>query len=141
MPQNKTNPNTNTLVTLQNPLQPTRAERPQKVLVSSTPKTTHMKYVRYLSSPENKNLPPLRAQTRHQTMTKTCHQPGANQHPTQATKQKYSILLRKEVIQPHLPVRLPCYDFVPIANPTFDHSPHQKWWLGHGLRVLPTFMT
>ena len=32
-------------------------------------------------------------------------------------------LLRKEVIQPHLPVRLPCYDFVPIANPTFDHSP------------------
>ena len=32
-------------------------------------------------------------------------------------------LPRKEVIQPHLPVRLPCYDFVPIANPTFDHSP------------------
>src|SRR3954454_16666695 len=25
------------------------------------------------------------------------------------------VLLRKEVIQPHLPVRLPCYDFVPIA--------------------------
>ena len=34
-------------------------------------------------------------------------------------------LLRKEVIQPHLPVRLPCYDFVPIANPTFDHSPQK----------------
>ena len=33
------------------------------------------------------------------------------------------LLLRKEVIQPHLPVRLPCYDFVPIANPTFDSSP------------------
>ena len=32
-------------------------------------------------------------------------------------------LLRKEVIQPHLPVRLPCYDFVPIANPTFNRSP------------------
>jgi hypothetical protein len=31
-------------------------------------------------------------------------------------------LLRKEVIQPHLPVRLPCYDFVPIAGPTFDGS-------------------
>ena len=43
-----------------------------------------------------------------------------------ATKQNNYILLRKEVIQPHLPVRLPCYDFVPIANPTFDHSPHQK---------------
>jgi hypothetical protein len=31
-------------------------------------------------------------------------------------------LLRKEVIQPHLPVRLPCYDFTPIADPTFDSS-------------------
>ncbi len=31
-----------------------------------------------------------------------------------------SDLLRKEVIQPHLPVRLPCYDFVPITSPTFD---------------------
>ena len=31
--------------------------------------------------------------------------------------------LRKEVIQPHLPVRLPCYDFVPITSPTFDRSP------------------
>ena len=32
------------------------------------------------------------------------------------------ILLRKEVIQPHLPVRLPCYDFTPITDPTFDGS-------------------
>ena len=29
------------------------------------------------------------------------------------------ILRRKEVIQPHLPIRLPCYDFTPIADPTF----------------------
>ena len=29
-------------------------------------------------------------------------------------------LLRKEVIQPHLPIRLPCYDFTPIIRPTFD---------------------
>jgi hypothetical protein len=49
------------------------------------------------------------------------------------------LLLRKEVIQPHLPVRLPCYDFVPIASPTFDHS--LPYGLGHGLRVLPTFVT
>ncbi len=49
------------------------------------------------------------------------------------------MLLRKEVIQPHLPVRLPCYDFVPIASPTFDHSLRKR--LGHGLRVLPTFVT
>ena len=30
------------------------------------------------------------------------------------------MLLRKEVIQPHLPVRLPCYDFTPIMNYTLD---------------------
>ena len=29
-------------------------------------------------------------------------------------------LLRKEVIQPHLPIRLPCYDFTLVINPTFD---------------------
>ena len=27
--------------------------------------------------------------------------------------------LEKEVIQPQLPLRLPCYDFVPVASPTF----------------------
>lgn len=48
------------------------------------------------------------------------------------------MLLRKEVIQPHLPVRLPCYDLVPIANPTFDSSLTR---IGHWLRVLPTFVT
>ena len=32
-----------------------------------------------------------------------------------------AVLLRKEVIQPHLPVRLPCYDFTPIADSTFDN--------------------
>ena len=47
-----------------------------------------------------------------------CHAP----HPQKHNQRKP---LRKEVIQPHLPVRLPCYDFVPIANPTFDHSPRQ----------------
>ena len=32
-------------------------------------------------------------------------------------------LPRKEVIQPHLPVRLPCYDFTPLAPHTFGASP------------------
>ena len=31
-------------------------------------------------------------------------------------------LLRKEVIQPHLPIRLPCYDLTPIIEPTFGCS-------------------
>ena len=36
----------------------------------------------------------------------------------------FSYLPRKEVIQPHLPVRLPCYDFTPLAPHTFGASPH-----------------
>ena len=32
--------------------------------------------------------------------------------------QSMTILLRKEVIHPHVPVRIPCYDFVPIIDPT-----------------------
>ena len=47
----------------------------------------------------------------------TAHTPDLGMH--------FVVLLRKEVIQPHLPVRLPCYDFVPIADPTFDSSPHK----------------
>ena len=35
----------------------------------------------------------------------------------------YRGLLRKEVIQPHLPIRLPCYDFTPIIEPTFGRVP------------------
>jgi hypothetical protein len=54
------------------------------------------------------------------------------------SRTKTVLFLRKEVIQPHLPVRLPCYDFTPIANPTFDSSLPKG--LGHWLRVLPTFV-
>ena len=42
---------------------------------------------------------------------------------------------RKEVIQPQLPLRLPCYDFTPVTNSTFDRS--LPCGLGHGLRVSP----
>ena len=63
----------------------------------------------------------------------------ATRHRNLRARRSEAKLLRKEVIQPHLPVRLPCYDFVPIASPTFDRSPPHG--LGHGLRVLPTFVT
>ena len=33
----------------------------------------------------------------------------------QAPQKKF---LRKEVIQPQVPLRLPCYDFTPVADPT-----------------------
>ena len=32
------------------------------------------------------------------------------------------LLLRKEVIQPLVPQRLPCYDFIPITTHTLDGS-------------------
>src|SRR5437868_10436179 len=35
-------------------------------------------------------------------------------------RSKSSGFPRKEVIQPQLPLRLPCYDFTPIIDPTFD---------------------
>ena len=38
------------------------------------------------------------------------------------TKIRISILHRKEVIQPHLPVGIPCYDLSPVTDPTFDVS-------------------
>ena len=47
-----------------------------------------------------------------------------------------AILPRKEVIQPHLPVRLPCYDFTPLTNHTFGDSP--PFGLGRRLRVQST---
>ena len=45
-------------------------------------------------------------------------------------------LPRKEVIQPHLPVRLPCYDFTPLTSHTFGTSP--PCGLGRRLRVQAT---
>ena len=45
-------------------------------------------------------------------------------------------LPRKEVIQPHLPVRLPCYDFTPLAPHTFDAS--APYGFGRRLRVQTT---
>ena len=49
------------------------------------------------------------------------------------------VLPRKEVIQPQLPLRLPCYDFVPITSPTFDTCLPEG--LAQWLQVLPAFMT
>ena len=46
--------------------------------------------------------------------------------------------LRKEVIQPHLPIRLPCYDFTPVIDLTFDGS--LLFRLGYRLRALSTPM-
>ena len=50
--------------------------------------------------------------------------------------------LRKEVIQPQVPLRLPCYDFTPVADLTVDGYPlsSEDKGLAHRLRVKPTPM-
>ena len=43
---------------------------------------------------------------------------------------------RKEVIQPHLPIRLPCYDFTPIIYPTFGGWLHKGYLTDFGCYKL-----
>jgi hypothetical protein len=50
----------------------------------------------------------------------------------------YSRCSRKEVIQPQVPLRLPCYDFAPVTELAFGRS--LPCGLGHGLRALPAPM-
>jgi hypothetical protein len=47
-------------------------------------------------------------------------------------------ILRKEVIQPQVPLRLPCYDFTPVAKPTVVACLSCE--LAQRLRVDPTPM-
>ena len=57
-----------------------------------------------------------------------------NSHPQMVVR-----IPRKEVIQAHLPVHLPCYDFVPVTSPTLDSA--LPYGLGYRLQVLPAPMT
>ncbi len=69
--------------------------------------------------------PPTRRRavlTRSAATSQPNSQCSTHEQPLGTSARDRLVLLRKEVIQPHLPVRLPCYDFVPIASPTFDSS-------------------
>ena len=77
------------------------------------PTTPHTSARRSAAQPSVRHTPTRPAQTH---TAQTNKQPGRGNHAQLP-------ILRKEVIQPHLPVRLPCYDFVPITSPTFDRSP------------------
>ncbi len=52
-----------------------------------------------------------------------------------ADKVIYIAISRKEVFQPHLPVRLPCYDLAPVISLALGRSCD-----GHELQALPTPM-
>src|SRR5690606_983346 len=54
------------------------------------------------------------------------------------SQQQATGFLRKEVIQPQVPLRLPCYDFTPVADLTVAGC--LPCGLAHRLRVKPTPM-
>ena len=43
---------------------------------------------------------------------------GMGEALPEASSGAFCQILRKEVIQPQVPLRLPCYDFTPVADPT-----------------------
>ena len=87
------------------PTGPPKGTRTKQVLKKNPDR--HTRYGHLLA-----DIPPLSSPHRHHARA-----PKQGRPPHGGQR-----LLRKEVIQPHLPVRLPCYDLVPIAGPTFDGS-------------------
>jgi hypothetical protein len=82
------------------------------------------------TSPQNRSLcstqphpPHTHTHAQASSVQRARNQVKGEPRPSEPQSPHHTVrLLRKEVIQPHLPVRLPCYDFVPIASPTFDNS-------------------
>jgi hypothetical protein len=73
------------------------------------------------------------------TETRTPHRLRGLRPSTIGPNFTWARLLRKEVIQPQVPLRLPCYDFVPITSLTLGRRLH--CWLANALRAKPAFMT
>ena len=63
---------------------------------------------------------------------------GADEALSDARSDAFGQILRKEVIQPQVPLRLPCYDFTPVAKPTVVAC--LPYGLAQRLRVNPTPM-
>lgn len=63
---------------------------------------------------------------------------GADEALPMSSIGAFGQILRKEVIQPQVPLRLPCYDFTPVAKPTVVAC--LPCGLAQRLRVNPTPM-
>ena len=48
---------------------------------------------------------------------------GTDEALPETSSGAFGQILRKEVIQPQVPLRLPCYDFTPVADPTVVDCP------------------
>ena len=53
-----------------------------------------------------------------ETKTATSHLLFYRRTNRTLVREVWRLILRKEVIQPQVPLRLPCYDFTPVADPT-----------------------
>jgi hypothetical protein len=56
------------------------------------------------------------------TLARSAESPGITRVLCGRSNQT-SLLTLKEVIQPHLPIRLPCYDFTPVIDHTVASAP------------------
>ena len=86
---------------------------------------------------ETRGFEPLTSGLQSRRSSQLSHAPEKKASSGKAEKRKGTIFseggssctpaaclsLRKEVIQPHLPVRLPCYDFTPLTKRAFDTAP------------------
>ena len=82
-----------------------------------------------IREPKSASIPPRTHRTTGRAKPTTSSTPATPPPSHHATRGAHTvgrtsdcILRRKEVIQPHLPVRLPCYDLVPITSLTLDGS-------------------
>ncbi len=77
-------------------------------------------------------------------ISKTPKDFGLSRRPIQTDPARASsscpieFLLRKEVIQPQVPLRLPCYDFIPVTAHSVGRCFH--CWLARALRLQVTSM-
>ncbi len=97
----------------------------QGPVAAREPNSTHH------TTQSNTTLPRQQARaatTNHRTRQTPATKPCKTMHA--------HILRRKEVIQPHLPVRLPCYDLVPITSLTLRRLPHKGRATGFGCYPL-----
>ena len=71
---------------------------------------------------EDGGVPPMRPLTLaadSKSDDKTCRHPPSDVAVVRSPSSVFCCpILRKEVIQPQVPLRLPCYDFTPVADPT-----------------------
>ena len=63
---------------------------------------------------------------------------GADEALLKTSSSAFGQILRKEVIQPQVPLRLPCYDFAPVTALAFGRL--APCGFRHGLRALTASM-